>query len=305
MYRISSAEQTGIVLISLCDWCLVCDYVLVMRKFWNECYCDVVEGDCWVWSLKMKVFQVLGLKKMGACTAIANGYKLAKIDQDLNEQLTNEQKANEKIHAVLIMGSPNSGKSTLFKQFCSLWIFQSDEQKYNLEGGEKEKVIQNIRQNCVDTIITLCYLIEDKKYVESLQNLSITNQFDYYQMAELISTLWTSTMKRIYKYRYYDQIKSQLYDNMEHFLDRIDEIMDINYEPSQRDLIMYKTNNIRGPIAKEVDGFRFVDNPSYDHDGYERDRIKPMSCLHTDNLRAMIYGQLRSKTFIILNRSKR
>eukprot|EP01083_Nonionella_stella_P000665 1876_1 len=156
------------------------------------------------------------------------------------EQLTHKNDyIPKKIHThqmieIAIFGSSRSGKTSLLNQ-----IHQNFSSQKLLS-----RAIHDIRQNCVDNISILCEMIDDDQTVQILCDLDIENPHDLPNIAGTIRTIWKQcSIKMKYKYRHFYGNDYLLNDNMDYFLNNIDQIMDINYHPSADDIIRHKSTN--------------------------------------------------------------
>ena len=181
---------------------------------------------------------------MGTCFD-ANA-RIKQQDEGINMTLRKDRLESRKLKAILLTGTANSGKTTMLKQIKYLpeaKLFYD-----NIESLRPTKIIKDIRQNCIDNIITLCEINDDQKSMQLLQELSIDDQHNNLpQVADIISNIWDKhSIKSIYKYRFsYGGDGYILHDNMESFFDKIHEIMDSNYNPSEQDIITSKTNSTK------------------------------------------------------------
>ena len=163
-------------------------------------------------------------------------------NQEINSILIEHSKQKRFIKTFVLTGTKNSGKTTILKQ---LYYLPETKVAYdNIEIIKRENIIKDIRQNCVDNIITLCEINGDQKSIQLLEQLSINNQYNLSQIGAIISNIWNKhQIKTIYKYRFsYGKDGYIFNDNMEIFFDKINEIMNENYNPTEQDIIKSKTN---------------------------------------------------------------
>ena len=180
--------------------------------------------------------------------------------------------ADNRPKKLLLMGSANSGKTTLMKQFDILF-----EEGNAYEMGS----VNDIRQSCIDNIIILSTIINDKQNIELLQSLSINNNDDLLSISKLISNIWSiQKVKTIYKYRFnYGEDGFIFDDDMELFFDNIDKIMDTQtvYKPETKH--MYPEPKEMKATIQQND-FHIIDIPY---------AYKKKAIFHFENVDAMLF----------------
>eukprot|EP01084_Bolivina_argentea_P084542 152849_1 len=174
-------------------------------------------------------------------------------------KLNTKKKCNVKTVKTAIFGIASSGKTTVLKQ---LDLFYNDGK--NLKVISNNNIINNIRQNCIDNIISLCRIVKDEKCIQILKSYSINTATDLHLISVLISSIWKRPLiKMKYTERHWYSISGyKLDDNMEIFFDRIDKIMQIKYMPTCDDVIQYKTvhsNNINVKISTNINAYNITE----------------------------------------------
>eukprot|EP01084_Bolivina_argentea_P147307 257757_1 len=186
---------------------------------------------------------------------------------------------------ILLLGTPFTGKSTVLK---SLKFAQNDikvDTKYT--GHDIDIHCTIIRQNCVVGILTLLQKsklnhIEHQYQLNAIamvikygcnQHHATYNftdndsKYNHSELGKAINILWNiPTIHSVYIKRF--EYKYLFPDNMEYFFDKIDEIMQINYEPSSEDILKYKTVKYSVTDASfyfsSHSGFNFIDLGDYE-----------------------------------------
>lgn len=182
----------------------------------------------------------------------------------LHEALLSEQAENWKVKLILVTGSPKSGKTTLLKQANDFHNISTN--SVDNTFSSKFNFKRDIRQNCIDDIITLCEIADDEKSIERLEKLAIYNQDDLPKIADIIHNIWDKhKIQTIYKHRFsYGPDGYTFHDNMDRFFDNIKNIMSTDYIPSNDDRILCKTNysgSVEFRFTSKGNKFRMVDIP--------------------------------------------
>lgn len=177
------------------------------------------------------------------------------IDNKLRTEYENNKLNRDK--CAILIGPKNSGKTTIMKQFYFTQIMannNNDNQINNDIFGDIDDILNEIIKNCIATICTLSELIPDDdqnnfryhhRNKSSITNILKTNdEMDLDIIKPIIIKLW-KTKKYKQSYALKNLLAPQLPDNMDFFLDKIDEIMDTQdrYSVTDEDHVMYKTSN--------------------------------------------------------------
>ena len=192
---------------------------------------------------------------------------------EITARLQTEQQKQDHDKTALLIGTPNSGKTTILKQF----YFTQKSQGGTNNGMEclserelfdlfSERCLEEIRSNCIHTINILAHYLRTK--VSKRRRCSCTDhhyvQFTPRPHLDELKKAWNSVRKLYTKKsiapssnRYHNKPKRgshsskrsrsrwlRLKENMNYFLDRIEEIMDDKYQLTPRDLIMHKTESL-------------------------------------------------------------
>lgn len=199
---------------------------------------------------------------------MGNTLEKDEISEAIDNQLRIDHEANTANNAekcAILLGAKGVGKTTIMKQFYFTQTMNiintvngNDDTNINnndvecvLFGDDLNNILQHIIKNCIDTICTISKLLKvQNEQISSLTKLSLkTDKMDEYDINSIRAILIKLWQKKNYKEMY--SLKSlyapHLMDNMDYFLDKIDEIMDMDseYKLTELDLVMHKTNNVR------------------------------------------------------------
>ena len=181
--------------------------------------------------------------------------------------IPNSDQSSKSYKKLLILGNESCGKSTIFKQINCIhgWGFNEEDRRNN---------IQYIRQSIVSSILLLLSksqslysesYIKYKKCFIDLNNDLITKSIniimqyrtetfaidfntnmtstpvgtdDYDKLSTAIQHIWSqNSIKQTFFYRY----KYPFNDNIDHFLDKTQNIFDENYMPNDEDLLKHRS----------------------------------------------------------------
>ena len=181
----------------------------------------------------------------------------------VDAELIDARKKASKDHKLLLLGAGSSGKSTFFKQLCQIH-----------GNGFQQQDIDQARQNIYD-----CIIDQMKQLVEQCQEniksqdkdgVSEEDPFEYnlsgdvleaaeyicsskiprggiditQDIAQLITTLWNDES---IKHTFISRTNLGVVDSAPHFFMDIDRIADINYTPTDQDILLVRiptTGNI-------------------------------------------------------------
>ncbi|KAF5300873.1 hypothetical protein FQR65_LT09035 [Abscondita terminalis] len=162
------------------------------------------------------------------------------VSKTIDNALKSEKKRWDRVQKILLLGTGESGKTTIIKQMKILHINGFSDQ-------EKKEKIPDIRRNIHESIFTL---IESMGKISPPVKLEVeTNE----RLAEYILSIG-SNVPAEYTDEYYDNVKLlwadpgikktymranefQLIDSAAHFLDRIDDVRSPDYIPTVQDML--------------------------------------------------------------------
>ncbi|KAK4884176.1 hypothetical protein RN001_000447 [Aquatica leii] len=170
-----------------------------------------------------------------------------KVSQIIDNGLKSEKKRLERIQQILLLGTGESGKTTIIKQMKILHINGFSEQ-------EKMEKVPNIKQNIHESIFTLIdnmdkisppvdLEVEDnKKLAQYIRNIGPNPPTEYTnEYYDSIQSLWADPGVRK---TYMRANEFQLIDSAAHFLDRINDIRDADYIPTVQDMLFCRVMTV-------------------------------------------------------------
>lgn len=174
-------------------------------------------------------------------------------DIEIIARLQSEHQKRDHDKTALLIGPPNCGKTTILKQFYFTQKSQGNNE-IDLEFRDLlgQHCLEDIRSNCIETINILAHYLRAK--VAKPRRCSCTDHYYVHfkprpHLDELQSA-WDAVRKLYTKKAIAPSTHSRrrsrwlrLKENMQYFLDRIEEIMDDQYQLTPRDLIMHKTQS--------------------------------------------------------------
>lgn len=186
--------------------------------------------------------------------------------KQIDKLLRSDQRKNQRMVKLLLLGAGESGKSTFLKQMKIIHGLEFDSQQLdefrsviyqNLIRGMQVLAANRFRQGLsMDNP-------ENYAYTEGLlrfQEYSMVNENTFGpQFQASLSSLWRdSSIQQIFERR----SKLQVVDSVGYFLDNLDRVSDPNYQPSKQD-ILYCRKTTKGIIEFQITiekvPFLFVD----------------------------------------------
>lgn len=240
---------------------------------------------------------------MGACCAkeAANitPEQRAEIEKEkqkskaLGKLMQNEQGSDQQINKLLLLGAGESGKSTLFKQMISL---------YGTGFGDAERKAFEpiIYNNIIASMQTLLKAQEDGfggpvkcqddfKFVQAMKpEDAITNE-----NAQRFTNLWEDPGIQA---TYDNRSKFQLTDSAKYFFEKIKEVAEDNYLPTEQDVLRSRVRTT-GIVENmfEIDHNKFK---MFDVGGQRNERKKWIHCF--ENVTAVLFVGVLSEYNLVL-----
>ncbi|KAI1722557.1 g-protein alpha subunit domain-containing protein [Ditylenchus destructor] len=204
-----------------------------------------------------------------------------KVNKQINEQLQKDKQVLRATHRLLLLGAGESGKSTIVKQMRILHINGFNE-------AEKREKIQDIRRNVRDSITVILKAMDEidppvklddpsneasKQY---LLSLNPTHDFDFPQVFyDHTLKCWADKGVRTCFER---SNEYQLIDCAKYFLDKVNEVRQTDYNPSEQDILRCRVMTTGIFETKfEVDKVRFH---MFDVGGQRDERRKWIQCFN-------------------------
>ncbi|XP_069778527.1 guanine nucleotide-binding protein G(olf) subunit alpha isoform X3 [Narcine bancroftii] len=163
-----------------------------------------------------------------------------RVSKCIDKMLKQQKREYKQTHRLLLLGAGESGKSTIVKQMRILHV-----NGFNAE--EKKMKVQDIRKNIKDAIMTIVSAMNTLIPPVQLANPEYQFRLDYIKSIALLSDFE-------YTQEFFDHAKAlwddegvkacfersneyQLIDCAQYFLDRIDQVQQNDYSPSDQDLL--------------------------------------------------------------------
>jgi len=219
---------------------------------------------------------------MGICAAhVSPAEKEArKVDQSKNKQievnLQTDHLVDQQINKLLLLGSGESGKSTLFKQMITLY-------GPGFSEVERKAYREIIFSNVITNIKTLCHQSTNSQWKgkvdssldgarEFILQLKGDAKIDQ-KVGAHIAALWKDQGIRT---TFENRAKFQLTDNADWYFDRISEISSDTYVPSQGDVLRARVRTT-GIVDHDfsIEGNKFK---MFDVGGQRNERKKWIHC---------------------------
>lgn len=219
----------------------------------------------------------------GACSSSPQIQQQVKISKQLDAGLASEAKADKKKIKLLLLGTGESGKSTVFKQMKVIYgkQFSSQERKQNLPTiyaniiGNMHILIKSARKfNLIDAI-------------EDQTSLRIIDQLDMYEglnveTCNAIRSLWLDPgIQQVWARRH----ETHVTESVQYFFNKIDLIKLPNYIPDKDDML-YCRFRTSGIVTDQyvIDGTTFE---MFDVGGQRNERRKWIHCF--EDVTAVIF----------------
>jgi len=213
--------------------------------------------------------------------------------RDLDRELNRDNEQDSAINKLLLLGAGESGKSTLFKQMITIYGtgFPESERK------TFEPIIYN---NIITSMQALLEavpqfgggLMQENELSQVVLDMEGNEEIDQ-KTADQIKALWQDPgVQRAYENR----SKFQLTDSAEYFFNKIDEVADVNYLPSEQDVLRSRVRTT-GIVENSftIDGNNFK---MFDVGGQRNERKKWIHCF--ENVTAVLFVGVLSEYDLVL-----
>jgi len=203
----------------------------------------------------------------------------------LDASLQNDHQADQQVNKLLLLGSGESGKSTLFKQMITLY-------GPGFSDEERKTYREIIYSNVITNIKTLCHQSSNTQWggkVEPSLSGSLKFILELKGDARIdgkvgthIRMLWAD---RGLRQTFENRAKFQLTDNADWYFDRIEEISKDGYVPSQGDVLRARVRTT-GIVENDfiIEGNKFK---MFDVGGQRNERKKWIHCF--ENVTAVLF----------------
>lgn len=250
---------------------------------------------------------------MGTNCSMCNSTEEQKRTKLISNQMKKEDKTLRRVHKLLLLGAGGSGKSTFFKQLKCI-------HGTGIPPDEKTtKFIEIIHNNIIGGMQTLIERYEyynkkrarsrrksaivpnigvvdkdNEKYVEFIKNCDVKEFSDNFEkIKEAITALWLDgCIQNVWNLR----SRFQIPDSAGHFFDKMDEICDKHYLPTDKDCLLSRYQT-KGIVQQEFDIIQNTNTWNgkiqthnfqvFDVGGQRNERKKWIHCF--DNVTAVIF----------------
>jgi GTPase SAR1 family protein len=189
---------------------------------------------------------------MGARLAKKRFAEARKADEALQRELEAAHLAESKVQKLLLLGTGESGKTTLFNQF-TLSVTQG------FSDREKKSYAENIQKNVVDYLVELCRAAQSRgiefdeksrEFAEELEQARIKSRFCYEipDFAEKSLLFWNQeSIQELWKQRSTIQVPECL----EYFMFRLEDLIKQSFDPLDKDILMLR-DRTTGMIERDL-----------------------------------------------------
>lgn len=218
---------------------------------------------------------------MGSCLATGTTDRLARdVDQKLSEVIVASSKKNETTYKLLLLGTGESGKSTVFKQMQIL-------HEEGFSDVEQQTFRHVLRANVVDSMKALIegaqslgYQFEYKESEECAKRFlaldSLSGDFWIPQISYWINQLWEQekVLKNAFQKH---RAKLQILDSAPYLFDNIERFQPANFMPNKDDILRARLRT-SGIIEREFKLGREIIFKFVDVGGQRNERRKWIHC---------------------------
>jgi GTPase SAR1 family protein len=218
---------------------------------------------------------------MGICGS-SEGYA-EKLNEQHNREIAKKAEVDAMIEKLLLLGTGESGKSTLFKNLIHLYGKGMDEDEIHLN-------MTTIQKNVISSIISVAEAVENKSE-EDFKDIAPI-------VTELLNTKDTVRINNVNSYKIFwahpavkkiwlrrDEYETVLGDSLSYFMNKVDQLFSPAFVPSFDD-ILHNRNRTTGIVEAHftVEGMNFH---LFDVGGQRNERKKWIHCFQ--NCRAVIF----------------
>jgi len=228
---------------------------------------------------------------MGCCCAPANSEEDQKQKKESNKAdrvLVKKQEEENKVIKLLLLGTGESGKSTIFKQMQILY------EEKGFSDYETQTFRQVVRRNVVESMQTLLFGCEQFRFTfknphsaHSSQVISaldpLASDFWVNEVVEHIKHLWSN--EPAIKQAFEQRSKLQLLDSAVYFFEAVDRIGQPDYMPTRDDILRARLRT--SGIVERTFNINNVNFKFLDVGGQRNERRKWIHCF--DGVTAIIF----------------
>ncbi len=175
-----------------------------------------------------------------------------KVSRDIDNHLEQNRVSECMKWGIILLGTPSSGKTTIYKQLDCLF---NDNGKFNID--KYLYIVDIIRRECILFILAFCKTINDEQSIKRIKDYQSNSNLK--QIGNILQKIWTINKTKIaFTYRDNQDIMSISY-----FLDKIEDVMDIKYKLTEKDVLNHHTkSNIITELQLDIKDslFKIIDN---------------------------------------------
>lgn len=220
-----------------------------------------------------------------------------KISKDLDKKMAQDNLEEQRVNKLLLLGSGESGKSTLFKQMIALYkrdAFNEDYRKtftkviYNNVLTAMSILCQNCERMDKDPAITdsvACAATAEMQLIYEINEDGRAEKPNWKMddaTARAITTLWEDAG---IQYTYDNRAKFQMFDSADYFFKKIEEIAAEDYIPTEQDVLRSRVRTTG--IVEETFLIQDTEFRMFDVGGQRNERKKWIHCF--DDVTAIIF----------------
>jgi len=202
--------------------------------------------------------------------------------RELEQKMIADQKQDQQVNKLLLLGAGESGKSTLFKQMIEIY-------GKGFPEAERRTFTSIIYNNIITSMKALCAHSDQYGPVDP-ENEAARRTVDELKGDEEIDDKLGKMLKQLWADKgiqatYEQRAQYQLTDSTKYFLDRLDEIMKEGYVPDKQDVLRSRvrtTGIVENEFVIESNAFKM-----YDVGGQRNERKKWIHCF--ENVTAVLF----------------
>lgn len=210
--------------------------------------------------------------------------------RSLDDDLRIKNVGDTKVHKLLLLGTGESGKSTIFKQMQIIY-----DAEHGFNPIEKSTFKHVVRSNVVESLQALIHGVENKlripfedqkseEYVQIIKDLDAhSSDFWRPEIVDCVRNLWNQEPAIMKMYE--ERAKIQLLDSTEYLFENVERIGEDNYLPTKDDILHARLRT--SGIHEKVFHIRDVDFKFLDVGGQRNERRKWIHCF--DGVTSVIF----------------
>jgi GTPase SAR1 family protein len=189
---------------------------------------------------------------------------------------------DQQINKLLLLGAGESGKSTLFKQMITIYgKGYPEEERKTFAPIIYNNIITSAKTLCQQSVTFGAVSAENQDALNCINDLKGDEVIDG-RIGAFLKALWADAGIQA---TYEERAQYQLTDSTQYFLERMDDVMEDAYLPSEQDVLRSRVRTT-GIVENEfdIDGNQFK---MYDVGGQRNERKKWIHCF--ENVTAVLF----------------